>query len=286
MVNRNLPGACARVAGALAVLVMIAGCDDDARRSSETVDTGDIYAAMEIYKSESDRVVAEVQLTLEGPPSDDTDDVFITLGNDDQLWFSSGDSSEDVDLGDDLFSGLVAFGDTHELLTEPNDGDDFFLSVFNPSARKYRGNIAYVDGTVLRISLIREDETDALNSEAALPQPFVLNGPEDTAVLSRNGDTIALRWEPTAESVQTGARVTVVCTFEGVETSEWFDFELEGDPGQLDIDAGTLVRDDLTGDCETRARVVRTLTGSLDEHFTGGYIRASQVRTLTFTTTD
>ena len=237
-------------------LFLCSGCDelDELLNTTSTM-----YAEFEVV-SDPEYTVSTVYAKVKSKNS--TGDL-ITLDSSDSFWATG--NGERKKLG--LYATIIGS-------PTPNYRAEFGSNTAN---------------TVFSISLDREGNTDAPNSTATLPDPFIIDIPVDDSTLSRNND-ITYMWTP-GQSNWTMEIKTIIYCIRGVgeETiSEETTFEFEDSVGVAVLSpeehSPSAVRD-YTGDCSFRVIFSRINPGTIDKNFNGGYFNAIQRRDIYITTT-
>jgi hypothetical protein len=133
-----------------------------------------------------------------------------------------------------------------------------------------------------RVVLQRSTDFSAPSSTAFLPEPFsVINA--DNRVYARDEDIVVL-WEP-AFTDNMGVQFSLEC-FRADGSNYFIVTSRSGNNGMLVINAGEFLDDptgdyDSSGGCNVVATLRRSVRGTLDPHFDGGFVTGSQERTLT-----
>jgi len=287
--SSQIRGTIFKLALSASILSMV-GCDDDSSKGSKIVPSNNINAVIEIYKEKTGHVFSQVQLREQGRL-----DVSVRLEKGDQLWFSTGEPIGRVSTSDDLFAGLVELGNTHELLEpryEYGDSDSLFDSWINYGDLWYTGFVENTEADLYRLSLLRDTHAEAPDSTVSMPETFALTGVAANKEYSRNQDTIVVQWDGAAETdVESYARVSISCanseigSFSDAQV-QTFDYDLGTQVDQLILPAGDLNDELLSGRCSGTISIRRSRLGTLDDAFAGGYIRASQLRSISFVSID
>ncbi len=276
----------------LFISLTLFACDDDTDEvvSSELVLTSNIYATIDVYSDADSEAYCSVQLTVDEPPNDEKPgDEYVKLLAGDQLWMTTEESIDNVDLGSDLFAGLKELSTTQELFESESRGYTvfpffFFWSILKETQVFYNANMDGVEsGATYTISLLRKYKKDAKSSVVTMPYAFDLLAPSPQDSFSRSADSIQIEWMPLEDNVAVEASFNTSCPGLG-ESSHTL--EVVADDGLLLVDASELESDDISGDCNTTLTLVKRRTGQLDSAYTGGHISANQVRTVSFITTD
>lgn len=134
-------------------------------------------------------------------------------------------------------------------------------------------------GTELIFRRERERARDALDSRCSLPEPLVLSAPEPVQTYSRQIDDIPVAWAPSGLEDPVRVVVNGDCLWDEVR-------ELQGDPGEALIEAGSLVSLDEEDPrtCPARLYLQRRRVGSLDpELHADGTVLCQQVDATQFT---
>ncbi|WP_139309829.1 hypothetical protein [Teredinibacter haidensis] len=277
----------------LALGVMLSACsgdDGDIIVSSTNIPTSEIYATIDIYSDGSDRAYASVQLTKESPPAEGrSGDEYVRLDNGNQLWITTGDIIDDIELDGDLFSDLVNLSKAQELFEGEERGFTiypffFFWSFLHATQIHYNGDLSNTaEGSTYTVSLFRGDFIDAKNSHVQMPSSFIISAPLPIDTFSRADDNIQVVWQPSEPGVTIEASIDTSCA--GGKTGNYAT-DIGSDDGVIEIPAGMLQEAQLTGTCNTSLTLAKRIVGRLDSNFTGGFISANQVRTVSFLTTD
>ena len=281
----------AAIAVFCAFLLACNGDDGDKVVSSEFVETAQIYATIDVYSNTATAAYASVQLTKDAAPRDNTPgDEYVKLQAGDQLWMTTGTNLDDIDLNGNLFSGLEDLSKTQELFESEIQGYPvfplffFFWSAIYETQVNYNGRLNDVDeGASYTVSLLREYKQDARYSTVTMPLGFDLTAPQTTDEFSRSEDDLLIEWWPVEDGVNVEISLNTDCPAFGSDSVLIYPDE---DEGLALIEAGALASENLGGNCTTSLTLAKRRTGQLDASFTGGYISANQVRSLSFTTTD
>ncbi len=214
----------------------------------EAVDSTDVM---------TDGVYADISAEAEGDGSTrtsailrvggSTSNTFLELVESDSLTASTGEDSQtmiDQSIGD--FHAYVAEFDV--------DAED----------------------TEFVVAFDREVDESAPNTVMSLPAQFDLTGPEEAVTVSRSQEEITISWEPSGSDDEMLWSVTGDCFFDA-------DGGVDGDPGTVTVEAGTLesTDEDEPATCEATLTITRSRVGSLDENYgEGGTAFGRQVRSV------
>lgn len=226
-------------------LILLSACTDDTK--SDNVETKGIWAGIQIT---SNNVRSDINVEL-------------NVG---------GSSGTNVDLvtGDKL---QVTSGSTTIELKRDTDVLDI----------DYEGSMNIVaSGSEFTVAFLRDSKQDAPNSKVTLPDNFnpILPLSEQSF---RYTDPISMAWTPKKEGTVMDITVTSVC-----KDSSNNDVNINSGTAKI-ADTGTYIFNhtanafdsiDKSKGCTTTVTMKREATGTLDSNFTGGFIRASQVRTV------
>jgi hypothetical protein len=273
---------------------LLACSDDDGDRviSSENIPTNRIFATIDIYSDTGNKGYASIQLTKDTPPVDGKpDDEYIDITGHDQLWMSTGTNLEEVDIGSNLFSGLENLSNVQELFEGEYRGFNifpffFFWSALHPTQIHYNGSLDHVaDGATYTVSLFRDNQTDAKKSIVTMPLAFNLIEPTASSSISRSNDNIQITWLPVENNVFVEASFNTSCSGSTLANYS-YTVKIDQDNGTALINAGAINDNTLSGTCNTTLTLAKRRNGTLDSAYTGGYITANQVRTISFITVD
>jgi len=240
---------------------------------------------MAISRDASGEVYARTQLTLNFPPGDDTADTFVYLSGNDQLWLSKGESLDKINASDNLFSDLKDLSATHKLLKESNhNGNDILSSLFDPETW-YTARILEAEENRFYLSLRREQTGLTAHSYVELPEPFVFDSIDATAI-SRSNSDITLTWDPVENDVKVRIWASVTCNPVPENVNNVFVFDTDSDSGSYVISAGELSDPTLTGECNTSITVGKWRVGDLAQDFFGGFIQGWEIRSQSFLSDD
>lgn len=141
---------------------------------------------------------------------------------------------------------------------------------------------ADAEGTTYRIALERDADTSAPNSTATLPAKFAITSPTGTSLsYSRANDDLVVTYDNAGTSDAMSCTVSGIC----INTTV---LAFTSDSGTLTIPKGSIVQAGTSSGattCQVTLTVYRTRLGTLDPAFAGGTVRASQARTIAFTST-
>lgn len=268
---------------AVALGVVLGACGADTVVSSTRISTGQMQATLEVYSDGDDSAYASAQLLNEH--SETSGDEYVELLEGDELWFTTGVNLREETLGSDWFESLAELAHTQQLLagtTRYRYHAFIFWSVLRADKVHYNGQLQDVpDGARYTISLLRESKTEALESTVTMPRAFDLLSPTSDQTLSRSSDPVQLEWLPTASDVTVEVNVTTTCA----DDSEYqYRTTVDEDTGALQIEAGDIDAERLSGSCSTTVTLTKARLGQLDSAYAGGSISARQVRTVTFKT--
>lgn len=275
----------------MSVAMLLCACGgNDSVVSSQFISTGQMKATIEVYSDSGDAAYASVQLLQERSPEyDDSGDEYVKLEKGDDLWFTTGVNLREESLGSDWFESLSELAHTQRLLSGTTlfrSGYPFFFfwSVLIPEKVHYNGRLDKVpDGARYTVSLLRDSETEALESTVVMPEAFQLLSPTSQQTLSRSSDPVQLEWLPTEGGVRVEVDVTTTCA----DDAEYHYRTTVGeDTGAIQLEAGEVDAERLSGSCSTTVTLIKARLGQLDPAYAGGTISARQVRTVTFTTID
>jgi len=276
----------------LPVAGFLFGCgpDRDEIISSDGVATVHMYASIEVVSSVDKHVYGNAQFTLSGPPSESkSQDEYIEFSKSERLWLSGSGNLRDKELGEDIFSGLESLASDFKVFEGKVSKTLLpFLFLFThsvPHQIRYHSQTEIEDGaSEITVSLLRENNLDALNSVVTLPDSFEIEYTSAVEKPSRKQDDIEITWDTTEADVRVELEVLVSC---GTDDEE-HDFlkQYASDTGLARIPAGWLHDRDLKGECNTTINVHRIRTGSLDSAYLGGVITGSRVRSMTLVTTE
>jgi len=227
-------------------LFVLTACNDEV--TSDSIDTSGIWAGIEITSNGS-KTDINVELNVGGSSGTNVD-----LASGDKLQVTSGSTSIDLQRDTDIL-----------------DID-------------YEGSMDIVaSGSEFTLAFIRDNKEDAPNSKVALPDSF-----EPILPLSEQSfrftDPISMAWTPKQDNAVIDISVTSVC-----KDSTDTDVNINSGSTKI-VDSGAYVFNhtatafdaiDKAKGCTTTVTMKREVTGTLDSGFTGGFIRASQVRTVT-----
>ncbi|WP_347331017.1 hypothetical protein [Marinimicrobium locisalis] len=272
---------------AIALTVLLGACgSDDSVVSSSRISTGQMQATLEVYSDGDDSAYASAQLLNEH--SQTSGDEYVELLEGDELWFTTGVNLREETLGSNWFESLAELAHTQQLLAGTtryrSDHLFFFWSVLTPEKVHYNGQLEDVpDGARYTVSLLRDSKAEALESTVTMPRAFDLLSPTSDQTLSRSSDPVQLEWLPTESDVMVEVDVTTTCA----DDSEYqYRTTVDEDTGALQIEAGDIDAERLSGSCSTTATLTKARLGQLDSAYAGGSISARQVRTVTFTTVE
>ncbi|MEW5850311.1 MAG: hypothetical protein AB2A00_16090 [Myxococcota bacterium] len=132
------------------------------------------------------------------------------------------------------------------------------------------------DGQLFVVALERasEEDKDALENKATLPNGFTVSAPVANAIIKRS-QQLVIDWAPSGTSDEMDIVVDGDCV--RVET-----FDVSGDPGTFTINAGTIKahNDRENESCNGTIVVKRTRAGTLDPAFGSGVVTGVQARTI------
>lgn len=287
--SRILRGAIKLALGS-SVLTLVA-CDSEDSKDSEIVPSSGITAYIEIYKENSDHIFAQAQIKEFGDK-----DVSIILTEGDQLWFSAGYTIDEVSSGDDLFAGLVDLGGSHELMDSRREfggSDAVFDSLIEYGDRWYTASLEKADAKLYRVSFLRDKYAEAPDSAVGMPNDFTVSGIDPTRHYSRSMDEISVSWDSGSDEMKVlnHARIHISCANPNISdfgevASKTFEYDLGMGVQSLVVAMGDLNDETLVGECSGTVSIRRSRIGSLDNAYAGGYIRGSQLRSLSFSSTD
>ncbi|MCB9758223.1 MAG: hypothetical protein H6741_13895 [Alphaproteobacteria bacterium] len=165
--------------------------------------------------------------------------------------------------GDDNLSVSVDGGEA-EKMNEQNLGDIY----------SYTADFDAVNaGAEYVFAFNRLVDEGAPSSVAVLPEPFSVTEPAEDAVISRGAEAITVSWDGGTDDAML-VKVSADCIYD-------HEVVVEGDPGTIVIEAGTLESPDGSADqaCDATVTVSRRRTGSLDAGYgEGGLIYGAQDR--------
>lgn len=274
---------------AVSVAALLGACGGDTVVPSSSTPTSQMRATIEIYSDRADSANASVQLRTVSS-MDSSNDEYIELLDEDGLWFTTGANLREQELGSDWFESLSGLAQTQRLLSTTiryRSGPIFFLFWSNmvPEQVHYNATLNNVpDGASYTVSLLRRSRsTDALESTVTMPQAFDLLSPSSNHTLSRSSDPVQVEWSISEENTTVEVDVTTTC----VNEREYrYQTSVDQDTGTIQLDAGEIDSDSVSGSCSTTLTLARVRLGQLDSAYGGGSISARQVRTATFTTAD
>jgi hypothetical protein len=157
-------------------------------------------------------------------------------------------------------------------LTDPND-NGMYDAFFDSTASGAEVTISFTRG---------DDDQDAPNSMAYLPETFTLAGVDNNEEISRE-DAIVITWDPSTADNQTD------WTLEGDCIDTEFDLDA-GDSGTVTIAAGRVepkFSDDADQTCDVTFTLDSIVSGTVDSHFNDdsdgpGEFLAIQRRSIAF----
>lgn len=189
-----------------------------------------------------------------------------------RLVVGGDESNTDMRLTEsDRLTGTVA-EESHRL-TDGNN-NQMYEALFDETA----------GGTEVQISFTRgDDDVDAPNSTASLPEEFTLDGVTANQNISRT-DAIVITWEPSDDTDD-----SMAWDLEGDCVSTEFDLS-QADSGTVTLAAGRVepkFEDDEDQTCDVTFTLDRVLAGSVDDNFNDdsdgpGEFDAIQRRKITF----
>lgn len=275
-------------------LVALASCSGESdsvvssSSNSGNIATSQFYTVFEIYEDSEGTITADAQITRDSLPSEEKDDdEYIELTGGDSLWLSSGESIADLDLDDDLFASLQQAAETQELFEGTIISyrrEYLFWSNLVPEQIFYHGSLEGKEASSkYTISLIRNEEQDALYSSATMPMPYQLISPASNELFSRSNDEIIISWDTIDNDVKINIEIETACLS---DQGDSYSLTTDTDNGELILAAGELVSDEVIGGCSTTINVFKTRFGILSDKLNNGFISANQSRSVTITTID
>lgn len=263
-------------------MALLAGCDDDEAERSDRVDTGRTYVDMRVSASNTQSVTASVQLLNADPLPDEQ----LALRGGDELWFSYGQSIDQLTL--DSENGLFdAFQALPQKMTRLSGGQDryrFFWHTWLYGDVWYHGTLDEIEDERYFISYLRKEHRDAPDSYVTLPEIFSISAPLANETYSRAND-IVINWEPSDTDLDVQIGVFVDCT--NSDDLSYDDLiSVPTDTGTYTLPAGTLNNGDVSGTCVTTIEVSKNQTGTIDTGLYGGRIIGERFRSVSFETTN
>lgn len=235
-----------KLAAAASTLLVLTACNEEVK--SDSIDTSGIWAGIQIT-SNGTKSDINVELNVGGSTGTNVD-----LASGDKLQVTSGSTTIDLKRDTDIL-----------------DID-------------YEGSMNIVaSGSEFTVAFIRASKQDAPNSKVTLPATFnpILPLSEQSF---RYTDPISMAWTPRVEGTIMDIAVTSVC-----KDSSDNDVNINSGTAKI-ADTGTYIFNhtanafnsiDKSKGCTTTITMKREVSGTLDSNFTGGFIRASQSRTVT-----
>ena len=272
------------------ISVFVVSCDeDDNTVLSDTVATGQMYATFQVVSDGGETVYAEAQLTKGVTPAEsDDDELFVRLVGSDELWFSAGESINNIDFSDDLFDTLEGLDDTQARFNLSRSGRViydfiFFRQIINTFGTWYSATLPRSEEQEYRVVLLRKSNDIAENSQVVLPDDFSIVSPSSGAQFSRGSDDILVEWSMTESDVTVDIEVNITCPNTSVQS---YSSPINSDTGSFVISAGELALPDLVGTCSTTLNVRKVRVGQFDPRFVGGAVNGYQIRRVVLTTGD
>lgn len=128
--------------------------------------------------------------------------------------------------------------------------------------------------TPFTFAFTRSVDAGAPESAVSLPSPFAITGPAANSVFSRAADPLVVTWGDANSPDAVQVQISGDCIFDHFVA-------VDGDPGTLTIEPGTLlpVDEENPQACAAKVVVERRRDGTLDAGFgEGGIVYAAQVR--------
>lgn len=175
--------------------------------------------------------------------------------------------------------------DPKDRLIADADGDQRTMSELDNERGVYETTFNVgAEGTVFKVMLERDGDTDALGSSGKLPAPFDITSDFGSDEISRGKDDMEITWDPSG----TKNDMKVAFSDKGSDGCIFDDDEdIPGDKGSYVLSHGTL---DSTGPkddpktCDVVGTLSRSTSGSTDSHLDNeSKFKLEQVRTFTFT---
>lgn len=267
----------------LIFFLVLVGCGEGSRVSSEDVPTSNIYAAMDISSDSSGSIFVSAQLRNGGGSSN----VYLEVRGDDRLIASLDEPYSQLDVSSDLFSSVEALSKEHKSMDKVSQYwvDVLGLDIIELPAHWYKAEFtdAVNQNERVYVSLYRDDHTDAEDSYVDLPAPYNITAPvaSNGALYSRSTDDIVLQWD--SSGTNAAVVIDVIASCENGDSDDW---QLNvTDTGTATIPSGTL--SSLAGLCSYVIRMKKITLGVFDAKFgAGGIIRGAQIRSVSVNTTD
>jgi hypothetical protein len=234
------------------VAAAFSGCSST---SSENVTTQGIHADIDVFANGSGSTVVDVELEVGG---DGITRTSLELGRGDTL--------------------TVTANGIQKTMTE----DASILGRF-----RYIASFDFDDaGTMFTVAFIRNNGTNAPNSNVTLPEGFIVQSPLNNDIFSL-ADDIPIAWTPSGTSIVPSIQVSLSCpTTSGISFTDTESVTLSSDTGVASlpvaavIPIGTL---DTTRLCEGEVHFSRWRRGNLDPNYgEGGDITAEHIERAQF----
>ncbi|MFT7560106.1 MAG: hypothetical protein ACI93R_002021 [Flavobacteriales bacterium] len=132
-------------------------------------------------------------------------------------------------------------------------------------------------------SLLRSEENDALESVVTMPLSFDITSPVAGTTFSLMNDEISIEWNAAEDNLTVEASVETNCINGRQDT---YSVILSIDDGELILAVGDLDSLELAGSCSSTLTILKTRFGRLDTRYDGGFISASQARSVFLRTTE
>lgn len=274
----------------LASIWVLSSCSDsDKTVDSDDVSTGQIYATFQIISDGGEYVHAEAQLTKGVPPNSSNDDeIFVYLTEGDELWFSAGESIDEIDFSGDLFGQFSALSDTQDKFSETRFQEELSWFIFgrviiNRFGTWYSANLPQSENGEYRFSLLRNKGRTSNDSVVTLAEDFNIITPESGTSFSRSADDIIVQWNNLEPATQVELESHTTCSNNNVDSHLMV---ITADAGTATIPSGSLSSETLVGLCSTTLNIRKVKSGQVDNKFLAGAVHSYQIRRVVFNTTD
>lgn len=266
----------------LIIPLLLVGCSDDPPVPSDTIATGNIYANMNITHTQDGNAVIEVQMRKGA-----IDGEHVRLTGDDRLITATREIINTPTPGR-LFDDLVATTEGTQLLKEGSKRIDTIwgdISIGGPWYVAEFDNLVGIE--TFYLSLEREFDQDAINSNVNLPPPLSISYPESTTTEILRSANITIIWGTAVTSPAYTMTVSADAVCETGETESWFADVITDDPGTVVIPAGSFTPLTASGTCSIKILVERSKLGTINNNLLGGsIIRAHNQASVTIQTTN
>lgn len=258
----------------------LTACYQTDPKDSDEVSTNQTYVHFSVTGRASGPIDAHVQLREGGAAG-----APLRLIDGDSLWFSSGQSVNDYETGDNIARQLAEASqrvmrmESHGII----DFDFLFLHFAIEAAPYYTASLDPVAENRYYLGYLRAQQADATGSYVSLPDVFNITTPAGNESVNRAND-IVVNWQsgddPDVDEVEIHA--ALVC---GGNTVNSFREVLDTDAGTYTIPGGTLdYRIDQR--CPLSIEVSKQRRGTLGRYLNGGEITGQRVDTVTVSSTE